>query len=81
MYIPTAIIVTVLLGLIVFGRSYSHRLTIPDPLFVIQLWPLVGIVLVVVSQYLLYNTHDQLLTVMVNGVALFGAYIEICRRR
>ncbi len=81
--IPSTALGVALLALIVFGRSYKHHLE-PfrgDWLFPsIKLWTLVGLLLAAGSQYFLcQGISDQSLIAVIDGIALYGAYLQICR--
>lgn len=72
-----------LLALIVFGRSYKHRLELfrGDWLLAsVKLWTLFGVLLAAGSQYFLCQgiTNPSLIAA-IDGIALYAAYIQICR--
>lgn len=72
-----------LLALIIFARSYKHRLELfrGDWLFAsIKLWYIAGLALALGSQYLLYNSHlNSEFILDIDAAALYLAYIQICR--
>ncbi|MBX9879569.1 MAG: hypothetical protein K2Y22_14020 [Candidatus Obscuribacterales bacterium] len=81
--IPSTALGVALLALIVFGRSYKHHLELfrGDWLLgTFRLWPLVGLLLAAGSQYFLcQGISDQSLIAAIDGIALYAAYLQICR--
>lgn len=70
----------VCLALIVFARSYKYHLVFDAYFFSIKFWYGAGLLLAAGLQYcILQVTTDPLAISVIDGLALYAAYIQICR--